>query len=343
LSDGSKRSGFYVSGALHAALLALLLVGFSQAPKFDDAAESIPVDTITQSQLNEIMHGERDAKPSNTPPTPPQRQLAAVDPTPPTPPEPPPDLRRVDDTPTPPEPPQPPVKAAETPAPPQPPVKPAPPPPTPPVKPPPPKPLAEDAPEPPVKTRVVEKPPEKPKPDSQERPKPDTLAKMLAREKTEPSPKALAKASTRQSSKPFDINAIAKMIGQTKLADASVIGATPQGLPTQHSARMSPSLSASLDAWFTEAYLACWSPPPTTPEGERYIADVKVIFNPDGSLSGQPVLLNPPRDPAWRAHAESAVRAVLKCNPLKLPLEYAPFFEQWKSKTIHFDPESALG
>jgi len=96
LSDGSKRSGFYVSGALHAALLALLLVGFSQAPKFDDAAESIPVDTITQSQLNEIMHGERDAKPSNTPPTPPQRQLAAVDPTPPTPPEPPPDLRRVD-------------------------------------------------------------------------------------------------------------------------------------------------------------------------------------------------------------------------------------------------------
>ena len=343
MSDGSKRSGFYVSGALHAALLALLLVGFSQAPKFDDAAESIPVDTITQSQLNEIMHGERDAKPSNTPPTPPQRQLAAVDPTPPTPPEPPPDLRRVDDTPTPPEPPQPPVKAAETPAPPQPPVKPAPPPPTPPVKPPPPKPLAEDAPEPPVKTRVVEKPPEKPKPDSQERPKPDTLAKMLAREKTEPSPKALAKASTRQSSKPFDINAIAKMIGQTKLADASVIGATPQGLPTQHSARMSPSLSASLDAWFTEAYLACWSPPPTTPEGERYIADVRVIFNPDGSLSGQPVLLNPPRDPAWRAHAESAVRAVLKCNPLKLPLEYAPFFEQWKSKTIHFDPESALG
>jgi len=342
LSDGSKRSGFYVSGALHAALLALLLVGFSQAPKFDDAAESIPVDTITQSQLNEIMHGERDAKPSNTPPAPPQRQLAVVDPTPPTPPEPPPDLRH-DDTPTPPEPPQPPVKAAQPPAPPQPPVKPAPPPPTPPVKPPPPKPLAEDAPEPPVKTRVVEKPPEKPKPDSQERPKPDTLAKMLAREKTEPSPKALAKASTRQSSKPFDINAIAKMIGQTKLADASVIGATPQGLPTQHSARMSPSLSASLDAWFTEAYLACWSPPPTTPEGERYIADVKVIFNPDGSLSGQPVLLNPPRDPAWRAHAESAVRAVLKCNPLKLPLEYAPFFEQWKSKTIHFDPESALG
>ena len=127
------------------------------------------------------------------------------------------------------------------------------------------------------------------------------------------------------------------------MADATPTGATPQGLPNQHAARMSLSLSAALDAWFTEAYLACWSPPPTTPEGERYIADVRVIFNPDGSLSGQPVLLNPPRDPAWRAHAESAVRAVLKCNPLKLPPQYAPYFEQWKSKTIHFDPESALG
>ena len=343
MSSGSEKSGFYVSGALHAALFALLVVGFSQAPKFDDAAESIPVDTITQSQLNEIMHGERDAKPSNTPPAPPQRQLAVVDPTPPTPPEPPPDLRHVDDTPTPPEPPQPPVKAAQPPTPPQPPVKPAPPPPTPPVKPPPPKPLAEDAPEPPVKTKVVEKPPEKPKPEAQEKWKPDTLAKMLAKEKTEPSAKDSSKASAKPPSKPFDPSAISKLIGQTKLADAALFSATPQGLPTQHSARMSPSLSASLDAWFTEAYLACWSPPPTAPEGERYIADVKVIFNPDGSLSGQPVLLNPPRDPAWRAHAESAVRAVLKCNPLKLPAQYAPFFEQWKTKTIHFDPESALG
>jgi hypothetical protein len=342
LSDGSEKSGFYVSGALHAALLGLLVFGFTQAPKFDDAAESIPVDTITQSQFNEIMHGEKDAKPSKETPAPPQQQLAAIDP--PAPPEPPPDLRRVDDTPPPPTPPQPPAKPAPPPPePPQPPAKPAPPPPTPPVKPPPPKPTAEDAPEPPVKTRTVEKPPEKPRPDPPERPKTDSLAKLLAQEKPESSSKEAAKSSSKPQAKPFDINAIAKLIGQTKLADATPTGATPQGLPTQHAARMSPSLSSSLDAWFTEAYLSCWSPPPTKPEGERYVADVRVIFNPDGSLSGQPLLVNPPHDPAWRAHAESAVRAVLKCNPLHIPSQYAPYFEQWKSKTIHFDPQDALG
>ena len=342
MSSGSEKSGYYVSGALHAALFALLVVGFSRAQirrrrEVDPGRYDHPVAAQRNHAWRAGRQAVEHAADAAAATTRRGRSNSANSS------EPPPDLRHVDDTPTPPEPPQPPVKAAPPPTPPQPPVKPAPPPPTPPVKPPPPKPLAEDAPEPPVKTKVVEKPPEKPKPKSQEKSKPDTLAKMLAKEKTESSAKKSSKASAKPPSKPFDPSAISKLIGQTKLADAALFGATPQGLPTQHSARMSPSLSASLDAWFTEAYLACWSPPPTAPEGERYIADVKVIFNPDGSLSGQPVLLNPPRDPAWRAHAESAVRAVLKCNPLKLPAQYAPFFEQWKTKTIHFDPESALG
>ena len=89
--------------------------------------------------------------------------------------------------------------------------------------------------------------------------------------------------------------------------------------------------------------MACWSPPPTLPEGEVYIPEVQVTFNADGTLSGEPVLVNPPPDPAWRAHAESAVRAALRCNPLKIPQQYSPFFDQWRTKTIHFDPREALG
>ena len=77
--------------------------------------------------------------------------------------------------------------------------------------------------------------------------------------------------------------------------------------------------------------------------GRDYIPEVSVEFNADGSLSGQPVLVNPPADPAWRAHAESAMRAALRCNPLKVPPQYAPFFDQWRTKTIHFDPREALG
>jgi hypothetical protein len=310
---------------MHFALLALVVFGFGAAPRFDDATESIPVETITQTQLNQIMKGERDAKPVKAPSESPKAAEAAQ-PTPPTPPEPPPDLREADAAPPKPAPPPPP--------------KPAPPPP-----PPPPRPVTEDAPEPPVKTRQVELPPEKPREPPPERPEPpkrEELVKLLAKEKAEEPAKA-AREALKSRPKSYDPSAIARMLGETKTADARPTAATARGLPTAHAARMSPSLAAALDAWFTDAYLNCWSPPPTMPEGDRYIADVHVVFNPDGSLSGPPVLDNPPRDPAWRAHADSAIRAVLKCNPLRVPPQYAPFFEQWKTKTIHFDPQSALG
>ena len=102
-------------------------------------------------------------------------------------------------------------------------------------------------------------------------------------------------------------------------------------------------MSSALDAWLTESYLNCWTPPPTMPEGDIYVAEIKVVFNADGSLSARPVLLNPPTDPAWRAHAESAMRAVKKCDPLHVPPQYAPFFDQWKVETIHFDPRETQG
>ena len=48
---------------------------------------------------------------------------------------------------------------------------------------------------------------------------------------------------------------------------------------------MSMSMASALDAWLTEGYLNCWTPPPTKPEGDTYVAEIRVIFNPDGSLS----------------------------------------------------------
>jgi hypothetical protein len=95
----------------------------------------------------------------------------------------------------------------------------------------------------------------------------------------------------------------------------------------------------ALTAWFVKAYLRCWAPPPTLPGGEKYAAQIRVVHKPDGSLSGAPVLVNPPLDPAWRAYADSAVRAVAKC-PLQVPAQYAPNFDQWRKMTLHFSPDA---
>ena len=128
-----------------------------------------------------------------------------------------------------------------------------------------------------------------------------------------------------------------------QIASTGTGAATPQGLAHHDAPRMSMSMASALDAWLTESYLSCWSPPPTMPDGDTYVAEIRVVFKPDGSLSGRPVLLNPPADRAWRAHAESAMRAVRKCDPLKVPAEYMPYFDQWKIETIHFDPRETQG
>ncbi len=308
------------SSALHAALLALLLFGFASAPKFEDSPESIPVETVSQSELNQIMNGEKDARPAPEPPPAPQ-------PSPPTPPEGPPDLRASDE-PTPPSKPEPQ---------PEPPPKPEPPQPAPKPEPPlPPKPAAEDAPEPPVRPKVLETAPERPK-EPQEKPKQDQIAKVVEHDRTEARP-----------THAYDPSAIAKLIGEkpstpSTTAATSTAGATPQGLPHHDAPHMSISMASALDAWLTESYLNCWTPPPTMPEGDVYVAQIKVVFNVDGSLSARPILINPPTDPAWRAHAESAMRAVKRCNPLHVPPQYAPYFDQWKVETIHFDPRETQG
>jgi hypothetical protein len=315
LEERRSYSNFAGSAALHGALLGLLLLGFAAAPKFADSPDAIAIETVTLSELNQIANGEKNAKPAPqatpAPPPPPPDLRASVEPT--APPQP---------TPTPPPKPEAPPPKAETP---------------PPKSAPPPKAEATLPPQPEVM------PPERPEPPSPPPPK-------LAIQEAPVAPPERPKDPAPEKPKPahnFDPNAIAKLIGQGKTATAApsqtAAGATPQGLPRHDAQHMSMSMASALDAWLTESYLNCWTPPPGMPDGDTYVAQIKVVFNADGTLSGRPVLLNPPSDRAWRAHAESAMRAVRKCDPLKVPAEYMPFFDQWKVETIHFDPRETQG
>ena len=168
------------SGALHGALLVLLL-GFASAPKFEDNPESIPVETVSLRELNQIMNGEKDARPA---PEPPPRPEPA--PAPPSPPEPPSDLR-----------------AAEEPAP-APPPRPEPPPPR------------KDGRRLPAEARGERRPPTpRARRDATssraskepEKPKQDQVANV-ARTREERAPAEAGRV--------YDPNAIAKLIGQTE-------------------------------------------------------------------------------------------------------------------------------
>jgi hypothetical protein len=99
--------------------------------------------------------------------------------------------------------------------------------------------------------------------------------------------------------------------------------------------RMTATQEASLDAWMVKTYLACWKPAAQPADADPYVARVRLKFKPDGSL------LKPPSDPAQKPQAKSVLQAVKACDPLPMPAQYRSFYEQWKTKTIHFDPQVA--
>jgi hypothetical protein len=119
---------------------------------------------------------------------------------------------------------------------------------------------------------------------------------------------------------------------------APVPSATPEPDPPR---RMTASQAASLDAWIIKTYLACWKPAAQPADADPYVARGRLKFKPDGSLLKPPKLVNPPSDPAQKPQAKSVLQAVKACDPLPMPAQYRSFYEQWKTKAIHFDPRVA--
>jgi colicin import membrane protein len=104
---------------------------------------------------------------------------------------------------------------------------------------------------------------------------------------------------------------------------------------------MTSAQQAGFDTWLIKTYLACWKPARQPADADVYVAHVRIAYNPDGSLSKPAKLVNPPSDPALKPQAKSVLAAVENCNPLPVPAQYRPYYEQWKTKTIHFDPQVA--
>jgi len=393
LAFKSNEPGVYVSAAVHAVVLAASLVAFSSAKKFEDVPEAIPVEMVTESELNQIVKGEKTAKPEDVKPrvdqtapepeqrpTPPIAEAQRDVPTPPPPlkripgpgdaeiPEPP----KVAALPPPrpaPEPPRPPE-----PAPPAPPVRPTPPKPEakPALTPEPPKPVANDAPEPPPPPqrppqRQAEAKPETPEPPAplpprrpnipprvEEKPKPDQLAKLVETTRdVKPAPTPAARPrSGDENSQPatrYDPAAISKILASREpaqqrgsTAPAPVNRQSNLGSPTANAPKMSPNMSAQLNGLLIEQYKRCWTYIGTA-QGREYQPQVSVSYSQSGGLVGRPVLRNPPSDPALKSLADSALRAVQRCNPLQIPAQYMPYYNEWKDLLLRFDPVEMMG
>jgi hypothetical protein len=119
------------------------------------------------------------------------------------------------------------------------------------------------------------------------------------------------------------------------------VAAVARPVPPTPPARMTLAQQADFDSWMVKTYLGCWKPAPQPADADNYVAKVRLAFKPDGSLKKPPKLVNPPSDPAAKPQAKSVMQAVRACNPLPVPAQYRPFYEQWKTKTVHFNPQFA--
>ena len=87
----------------------------------------------------------------------------------------------------------------------------------------------------------------------------------------------------------------------------------------------------------------CWSIPLGLPYNENLLVRIKLELKPDGSITKTEILdharMNKPGQGFYKVLAESALRAVKLCQPLRVP---STGYERWKELQLNFDAREML-
>jgi colicin import membrane protein len=313
------KSGLTISAVGHALFFAWGIISFSVTPLKTEPTESVPVDIISATDFSAMTAGMKTAPKSET-----QKPLVekvapkneVKDPTP---------------------------KVAEK--------KPevdtsAEAPPPPPIPEPKPKPKVAEAKPPEPKAEKLEKKPDpiaeaikQEKPDDKPKPEKDEAAQKQVQEVPTPQ-----KRPPRPEAKPepkFDASKVAALLDkrapQRLAAAGDVLNNKPElGTATGTAAALSQSELDALRAQIQQ----CWNPPAGAADAKDLVADIRIELRQDGTLSAEPTLVKRGSHPAFQVFAESAMRAVRRCQPYKLPVAK---YEVWRSVEIGFDLKQMYG
>jgi colicin import membrane protein len=203
---------------------------------------------------------------------------------------------------------------------------------------PPPQPKAEEKPveKKPDPPKVVEKPKEEPKPIEKkpDPPKVDPIAEAIKKEEKKPPPKPVQAAKPPEPAKPkiaerhFDQTQIAALLDKREQTRQAATGDTlNSNAALGLSKGAAADNSATWGSMFKQQVERCWKKPYGGIEAQRSEAAFNIRLKRDGTLEGMPVPEGTPATPYLRVYQESALRAIIECQPYKLP---AAFFEEWK-------------
>jgi colicin import membrane protein len=194
--------------------------------------------------------------------------------------------------------------------------------------PPPPPPPQESKPQPEAKKEEV-------KPEA----KPEVAAPTPPK-KLPPKPKTpdTAQAYTPTKQRDFNTDQIAALLDRRQPQQRAAERISPTGA-LGASTGTAPQLSMSELEALRRKVEQCWNVLPGVGNSERFVVELRVLFKEDGTLAAIPKVLNPQNAPGFQAIADSAIRAVIQCQPYKMlsPAKY----DVWKDIEMGFIPPGA--
>ena len=173
---------------------------------------------------------------------------------------------------------------------------------------------------------------------------PDPIKKKIAPAKPKPEPK---KIEFDKEEPQEDLDAILKSVEKAAKAKQSDKVNTQTKTESKKAIfdDYNPSLPlamSEIDA-IRQQFMQCWNVPAGAKNAHDLAVTLSVHLNSDGSVLGVELAEGRPRyytDTFFRAAADSAMRAVNRCSPLKnLPTDK---YETWKLLELTFDPRDML-
>ncbi|MBD1162899.1 cell envelope biogenesis protein TolA [Pelagibacterales bacterium SAG-MED12] len=141
----------------------------------------------------------------------------------------------------------------------------------------------------------------------------------------------------------FDPNNIAALIDKSKTETSETSKKTDKITQDQQKSIESIGLSLSEEDALKAQIFGCWSIPLGLPYNENLLVRIKLQLNPDGTISQSEILdharMNKPGQGFYKVLAESALRAIKLCQPLRVP---TTGYERWKELQLNFDAREML-
>ena len=140
-----------------------------------------------------------------------------------------------------------------------------------------------------------------------------------------------------------DLDNIAKLIDKAKIESADVIKKKNDITQDQDRNIDNTGLTLSEEDALKAQIFGCWSIPLGLPYNENLLVRIKLMLEPDGSVTKTEILdharMNKPGQGFYKVLAESALRAVKLCQPLRVP---TTGYERWKELQLNFDAREML-